>query len=1790
MATEPLQSALPPRPQGATGAQEDASGNLRWHDGYGKDLGPADDSGAPQDTPQAAPKAASANPFDDAPQANDPFATAPKAASANPFDDAPQATAPKKGWGRRALDAFEENPGMGIASGLPSTVDALVNGKPLPHNLVGSLTDTAMGAGKVISSVVHGEGKQAAQQMLDLLPQANKDRAEMTMNAAGEALSGHLGQAAQDMTKEEISKFVTPGSLIEKGIQTFSPKFKGTAALPEALQAPIVDVASNIDKNDHPVGKAIAENIQGLTSIQSLVTLAATDGVGLVKGPLSDVLKSSTGRNVASRMMSLGFSADAVMAAVQHSKSAYDAFMKGDNNEAEYELTHGVTSGTFAALAGTHAAGSDAPGKIVDKAVDVAKGALDTLSAPFKGDDLGTMYNQLSAPSKSMNKGGRFDDKVKTALPALSETIDQNPDISTPQEFGKAIDNYRTQRDGSILSKAAELRGTPAVEMTGIEDEVIKGIKQHFDENPGQYTKEEQNEALNKVVDHIRQEKILNGQQRFDAEPDLFEAEGVRQRFNQDTAPSYDGTKEVVPAAEAAAKKIAANVLRTAIDAKYDELGISGVREWRQQEAALIDVRDAISAQSQKAVQMGQFGAWKTFVGQLKWKTAALAAAGAGGFGFGGEHGLIGGLVAGTGGMLADVFHEWLVDQRKNPNVMVQKIINKSVEANEKIKAQGGKINPASPEFGPAKPKPILPPMQGADNQAAVTGVRLDPVTHMPIDAQGNIIPKNPPSLRSPIERALENGSGTIPTGSGVMAPTDERMDVPMTRMPEGFDQDAFHHHELAHHANAVAEGIRTSDIASHQHPDLAGSTAAGGLGYDEKPLIRQRNATEKFTPEELLEDMRKWLAQYAAGAVGNELIDGIPIHQNEGLVGDIRQMKELLKRHGIEGDGAIQEIEGAIQRARKNLSNPGILDSIKSNAQVREENLHPTLHYSRGRLMGIAEELRGLNEEPNPTGTEGQRQGGKPDSSGAPQTDTGRRAADAANGPEGRQAAQGDSGRVGTANDRPQVTYKPSEKAATMSAERKDYGPEFEAAQREHEIDRNKKILRNSAATDADRADAVARLADLQNPETNQARSYVETDTHTPAKPKERTTGDPERDEMIRQAGGVPAGTMKGDPSIGLPEYTLFHEPESGSTLALKTKDLSPERITQHIADKQAEYAAAAKRSPLEAAGPRDRYDMRRMLDQTPEEAHAERMRDLGSALQDKFDEMENKDSGRSPLQGEWQPPKGLEQGISKDDAIATDIPLNKLSVSEHAYNGAASNYFRKNGSKTEGPISVVYENGQYKVEDGMHRLVQAHQEGKTTIPAKIWSGYSDSASVLPENKMDLSPIDDEDGERSPLEGDRVSTRVTAGKKATEDHMQGEPLIINRAAMDDRLREKFAGKIADVAGVKVPKNITDPDKITDRAVRHFADNLKHIYGTVPPEQQIANGKWYESAHNMTKDIAEKNGFSHSQIAGATAALSPQMDWDMNVTQMKRLVDTVKNQGDTPVSPEMIAKGEDIIKRSRAPQKGSAKPANQRLEGIIQNIGGKTLNQLDDLYDKAAFVRLHDETYGSSNFPRIDPATGEERELRTNNDGSPSKLAWGNLDNISKALSILQDGSRANVSDNIGDSHKVRNFYNNIIDPSNPDDVTIDTHAVGAATLLPVGGDAPEVLDNFGKAGKSVATGVKGTYPIYADAYRLAAKELGVLPRSLQSVTWEKVRQLFPAEWKTEDNLKAVKNIWKQHEKGNLTGPEARKQITDMASTAQDEVANVRAAKLAAANKKLDINGGLSYLSGTVKK
>ena len=75
-----------------------------------------------------------------------------------------------------------------------------------------------------------------------------------------------------------------------------------------------------------------------------------------------------------------------------------------------------------------------------------------------------------------------------------------------------------------------------------------------------------------------------------------------------------------------------------------------------------------------------------------------------------------------------------------------------------------------------------------------------------------------------------------------------------------------------------------------------------------------------------------------------------------------------------------------------------------------------------------------------------------------------------------------------------------------------------------------------------------------------------------------ERTTGDDQVDAHIKAAGAIPAGNMAG--------LALFHDPTTGSTLALKSEDVTPALVQQHLAASRKSFGLAPEPDALAEAG----------------------------------------------------------------------------------------------------------------------------------------------------------------------------------------------------------------------------------------------------------------------------------------------------------------------------------------------------------------------------------------------------------------------------------------------------------------------------------------------------------------------------------------------------------------------------------------------------------------------------
>jgi len=372
--------------------------------------------------------------------------------------------------------------------------------------------------------------------------------------------------------------------------------------------------------------------------------------------------------------------------------------------------------------------------------------------------------------------------------------------------------------------------------------------------------------------------------------------------------------------------------------------------------------------------------------------------------------------------------------------------------------------------------------------------------------------------------------------------------------------------------------------------------------------------------------------------------------------------------------------------------------------------------------------------------------------------------------------------------------------------------------------------------------------------------------------------------------------------------------------------------------------------------------------------------------------------------------------------------------------------------------------------------------------------------------------------------------------------------------------------------------------------------NLIWLHNQMDPNLRETARKWYDGARKNVDIWSARYGLESRQVAAVIANLSPQKDWFMNMSLAERIMDIHTYRQDATADKDMDKAFNRVVMRddkgkliivSKNPRKGESDKVAQTREyreiwGLIKNAKLSDVRSLvserDGNLAVSIWVRMYDEAKHSRQYRMMKP-TGEIIGLAMNDDGvTPSSVAWGSFTEIAKAMRVLQDGSLESVSMSLGGAHKVRNFYNNIIAPnSNLGEVTIDTHAMAAAVFKPLSAKSYEVAHVFGGtpvkglrgipegveragAGSSKSNGIGGIYGIVADAYREAAAELGLLPRELQSITWEEIRVIYPKKFKDTEsvNLLKINALWKQFAEGKMTLAKVRKEAYGLAKTKGD--------------------------------
>lgn len=410
-----------------------------------------------------------------------------------------------------------------------------------------------------------------------------------------------------------------------------------------------------------------------------------------------------------------------------------------------------------------------------------------------------------------------------------------------------------------------------------------------------------------------------------------------------------------------------------------------------------------------------------------------------------------------------------------------------------------------------------------------------------------------------------------------------------------------------------------------------------------------------------------------------------------------------------------------------------------------------------------------------------------------------------------------------------------------------------------------------------------------------------------------------------------------------------------------------------------------------------------------------------------------------------------------------------------------------------------------------------------------------------------------------------RVDTRLPTSKTSPDFERMGQGQLVSDGdamfSANTNMSENFAMMAEYYPGMK---NLWSDDVAETRAniTQQMTDNIVSLYD-MSARLGIAeeSKQWYRGANRIALGLSSRFGVPDTKTAGVLAALSPQKNWFENVALAERLIKHHTELGpNAPWSQAMddITTTVPPARRKQGTTSFQDPPKNAK---ILESIKGKTWGQLETPEQKGMWLRAYDEAHFGRQFREVSPE-GDILGYYKKNDGTPALASHQGFSTLAKVVRILEgDGSLESISPELGKEHKVRNFFNNILNPDSPKDVTVDTHQIAAGLFRPLGAGSVEVQQGlsgsnlkgnpavFSSEGKATS-GMGGSYGLYFDATSEGAKLRGVLPREMQSVSWEQLRTLFPDTLKRDKTfIAATEAIWRMVDDKQLDPEGARNLI-----------------------------------------
>lgn len=380
-------------------------------------------------------------------------------------------------------------------------------------------------------------------------------------------------------------------------------------------------------------------------------------------------------------------------------------------------------------------------------------------------------------------------------------------------------------------------------------------------------------------------------------------------------------------------------------------------------------------------------------------------------------------------------------------------------------------------------------------------------------------------------------------------------------------------------------------------------------------------------------------------------------------------------------------------------------------------------------------------------------------------------------------------------------------------------------------------------------------------------------------------------------------------------------------------------------------------------------------------------------------------------------------------------------------------------------------------------------------------------------------------------VRGQVLSTRLPGG---VHDTSQLHIADMNALKASPEYAKKVAEALGQVPGMKhIYKDGKDVNLMLDEYAHFMADNLVWLHDQTPEEIRKLVRQTFEGANKLATRLAVRHGLKIENVAGAMAALTAGTKWEHTVTNLDRLMD-IMSKGK---NYKMDAKMEKWLHQKF--NEGKINPEE------FARLRGKSLGDLSSADDKALWVRAYDRVNHGTGYRSVD-TRGRYGDFILRKDGQKAGRRWNDSETLAKAINSLEGKSVETVSHQLGEYQKVRNIYNNIVDPYGVHPfLPTDVHLVSGSLGQAVSGKNQFTKNAYGKGkgfGKPEEHGIQGTNPVYAEAAKIAARRLGITnPHEIQSIAWHMSKALFDAGLKRSKKRNLVEDVWQRYSVGQRT-------------------------------------------------